>query len=61
MLYGLDRVGVQIKVTYQDQPFAWEAREYLRKMVVGKQVLGHVVHQANNRCVGRLENYPVLV
>ena len=37
---------------YQDQPFAWEAREYLRKMIVGKQVLGHVVHQANNRCVG---------
>ena len=37
---------------YQDQPFAWEAREYLRKMIVGKQVLGHVVHQANNRSVG---------
>ena len=33
----------------QDQPFAWEAREYLRKMIVGKSVLGHVVHQANNR------------
>ena len=39
---------------YQDQPFAWEAREYLRKMIVGKQVLGQVVHQANNRCVGRV-------
>ena len=33
----------------QDQPYAWEAREYLRKMIVGKSVLGHVVHQANNR------------
>jgi len=38
----------------EDQPFAWEAREYLRKMIVGKQVLGHVVHQANNRDYGIL-------
>eukprot|EP00092_Neocalanus_flemingeri_P012907 GFUD01013906.1.p1 GENE.GFUD01013906.1~~GFUD01013906.1.p1 ORF type:complete len:911 (-),score=260.11 GFUD01013906.1:493-3225(-) len=30
-----------------DEPFAWEAREFLRKMVVGKPVLGHVVHTAN--------------
>ena len=25
-----------------DEPFAWEAREYLRKMIVGKTVIGHV-------------------
>merc|ERR1712106_354137 len=31
----------------EDEPFAWEAREYLRKMVVGKNVLGNVVHTAN--------------
>jgi len=31
----------------EDEPLAWEAREYLRKMVVGKDVLGHVVHTAN--------------
>ena len=31
----------------QDAPCAWEAREYLRKLTVGKQVLGHVVHTAN--------------
>ena len=32
-----------------DEPFAWEAREFLRKLVVGKTVLGNVVHTANNR------------
>jgi len=31
----------------EDEPFAWEAREFLRKLVVGKQILGHVVHTAN--------------
>jgi len=31
----------------EDEPFAWEAREFLRKMVVGKAVLGNVVHTAN--------------
>jgi len=31
----------------EDEPFAWEAREHLRKLTVGKQVLGHVVHTAN--------------
>jgi len=31
----------------EDEPLAWEAREFLRKMVVGKPVLGHVVHTAN--------------
>ena len=41
----------------QDQPFAWEAREYLRKMIVGKQVLGHVVHQANNRYVLKIISF----
>jgi len=30
-----------------DEPLSWDAREYLRKMVVGKNVLGHVVHTAN--------------
>ena len=33
----------------KDEPFAWEAREFLRKLVVGKTVLGSVVHTANNR------------
>jgi len=31
----------------EDEAYAWEAREFLRKMVVGKPVLGHVVHTAN--------------
>ena len=31
----------------EDEPFAWEAREFLRKLIVGKPVLGHVVHTAN--------------
>jgi len=30
-----------------DEPLAWQAREFLRKLVVGKNVLGHVVHTAN--------------
>jgi len=30
-----------------DEPYAWEAREFLRKMLVGKPILGHVVHTAN--------------
>ena len=34
-----------------DEPFAWEAREFLRKLVVGKTVLGNVVHTANNRYI----------
>ena len=29
-----------------DEPCAWEAREYLRKLVVGKSVLFRVVNQA---------------
>jgi len=37
-----------------DEPFAWEAREFLRKLVVGKTVLGNVVHTANNRDYGVL-------
>jgi len=31
----------------EDEPFAWEAREFVRKMAVGKTVLGLVVHTAN--------------
>jgi len=38
----------------EDAPFAWDAREYLRKMVVGKTVLGSVVHTAQNRDYGEL-------
>jgi len=34
-------------VATEDEPFAWEAREHVRKLTVGKQVLGHVVHKAN--------------
>jgi len=29
-----------------DEPLAWEAREHLRKLIVGKSVIGHVVHTA---------------
>ena len=38
-----------------DEPFAWEAREFLRKLVVGKTVLGNVVHTANNRYISFVE------
>jgi len=31
----------------EDEPYAWEAREFVRKMCVGKTVIGHVVHTAN--------------
>ena len=33
----------------EDEPLAWEAREFLRKMVVGKTVLGCVVHSTATR------------
>ena len=33
----------------EDEAFAWDAREYLRKMIVGKPVLGNVVHNPGNR------------
>ncbi len=33
----------------EDEPFAWEAREFLRQLTVGKHVLGHVVHTANRK------------
>lgn len=38
----------------KDEAYAWEAREFLRKLVVGKTVLGSVVHSANNRDYGIL-------
>jgi len=34
-------------VATEDEPYAWEAREFVRKMLVGKTVLGNVVHVAN--------------
>ena len=37
-----------------DEPFAWEAREYLRKMIVGKTVIGHVAHNPGTREYGEL-------
>ena len=33
----------------EDEPLAWEAREFLRKLVVGKTVLGCVVHSTATR------------
>lgn len=33
----------------EDEPYAWEAREFLRKLVVGKSVLFRVVNQATTR------------
>ena len=33
----------------EDDPWAWEAREYLRKMIVGKTVFGCVLHKPGNR------------
>jgi len=38
----------------EDDPFAWDAREYLRKMIVGKTVLGLVLHNPGNRDYGEL-------
>jgi staphylococcal nuclease domain-containing protein 1 len=38
----------------EDEPFAWEAREFLRKLVVGKTVLGCVVHSTATREYGVL-------
>lgn len=39
--------GNVITEATEDEPFAWDAREFLRKMLVGKSILGHVVHTAN--------------
>jgi len=38
----------------EDEPYAWEAREFLRKLVVGKSVLFRVVNQATTREYGVL-------
>ena len=38
----------------EDEPWAWEAREFLRKLVVGKTVLGCVVHSTATREYGVL-------
>jgi len=38
----------------EDEAFAWDAREYLRKMIVGKTVLGLVHHNPGNRDYGEL-------
>jgi len=38
----------------EDEPYAWEAREFLRKLVVGKSVLFRVVNQATTREYGTL-------
>jgi len=38
----------------KDEPYAWEAREFLRKLVVGKTVLGCVVHSTATREYGVL-------
>lgn len=37
-----------------DDPYGWEAREFLRKLVVGKSVLFRVVNQATTREYGTL-------
>ena len=38
----------------EDAPWGWEAREYLRQLLVGKQVLGTVTHSANSRDYGHV-------
>jgi len=43
----LGRRQTQASAATDDEPYAWEAREFVRKMVVGKTVLGHVVHSTN--------------
>jgi staphylococcal nuclease domain-containing protein 1 len=43
----LGRRPNQNSAATDDEPLAWEAREFLRNLVVGKQVIGHVVHTAN--------------
>ena len=50
LLY-LGRRPTQNSAATEDEPLAWEAREFVRKLCVGKQVFGHVVHTAN-RSVG---------
>lgn len=39
------RPGTNNPAGSQDEPFAWEAREFLREKLVGKPVLGYVSHQ----------------
>jgi len=43
----LGRRPTQNSAATEDEPLAWEAREFVRKLCVGKQVFGHVVHTAN--------------
>jgi staphylococcal nuclease domain-containing protein 1 len=43
----LGRRPTPTQAATEDEPYAWEAREFLRKMLVGKSILGHVVHTAN--------------
>ncbi|CAI7990392.1 Staphylococcal nuclease domain-containing protein 1 [Geodia barretti] len=37
-----------------DEPFSWEAREFLRKLLVGKEVKFVVEHKATNREYGTI-------
>ena len=38
----------------EDEAWGWEAREFLRELLVGKAILGTVVHSANGRDYGHL-------
>jgi staphylococcal nuclease domain-containing protein 1 len=42
------RPGTKDPAGTADEPFAWEAREFLRKLLVGKPVLGCVSHTVNS-------------
>jgi len=38
----------------EDDAWGWESREYLRQLLVGKQILGTVTHSTNNRDYGHV-------
>ncbi len=59
--FVLGRRPTPSQAATEDEPFAWEAREFLRQLTVGKHVLGHVVHTANRKSADPvLANNPLL-
>lgn len=38
----------------KDQPFAWESRDFLRKLLIGKSVVYRVEHEVGNRTYGEV-------
>ncbi|KAJ8666951.1 hypothetical protein QAD02_008613 [Eretmocerus hayati] len=50
----LGRRNVNLKTESPDEPYAWEAREFLRKMLVGQEVTFIEEKAPNNRIYGRV-------